>query len=62
MGQNVHGEIVREQEMLPPVAEDQLVAEEFAADDEEHGHQVLAKAESKNEQQAWNKDRTQHLW
>ena len=47
--------------MLPPVAEDQLIAEELAADDKEHGHQVLAKAESKNKQQAWNKDRTQHL-
>ena len=47
--------------MLPPVAEDQLAAEEFAADDEEHGHQLFAKAESKNEQQAWNKDRTQDL-
>ena len=34
VGQSVHGENVREQEMPPPVAEDQLVAEEFAADDE----------------------------
>ena len=61
MGQKLHGEIVREQEMLPPVAEDQLIAEELSADGKEHGHQVLAKAESKNKQQAWNKDRTQDL-
>ena len=47
--------------MLPPVAEDQMIAEELAADDKEHGHQVLAKADSKNKQQAWNKDRTQDL-
>ena len=61
VGQKFRQEIVREQKMLPPVAKDQLIAEEFAADDKEHGNQVLAKAESKNEQQAWNKDRIQHL-